>query len=228
MQKSSRHFPITLNRFFGRCPPYSGKWNTIAACAFVFFCGNFLFLSFFTTPSLLTGNWSGWICCSHFPFLLLLPRQQQQDFHGLFNDDRPLYLCRNTFVFWCAPILMLLCFCCWGCRLAATALLSLILLATTSVVRSIEIIDQTSDEPITAPPILMPVSPAAPDVHFANTSSVPLPLTNEQVRWAVDLAVSRTAGTTSRKFFSFFHHLRKRSYRSNRNELWRPSCYAVT
>ena len=114
---------------------------------------------------------------------------------------------------------MLLCFCCWGCRLAATALLSLILLATTSVVRSIEIIDQTSDEPITAPPILMPVSPVAPDVHFANTSSVPLPLTNEQVRWAVDLAVSRTAGTTSRKFLSFFHHLRKRSYRSNRNEL---------
>ena len=184
--------------------PYSGKRNTIAACAFTFFFGGeFYFSSFFTTRSLLTGNWSGWICCSHFPFLLL-PRQQQQDFHCLFNDDRPLYFCRNTFVFWCALILILFCYCSlWGYRLAATALLSLILLATTNVVRSIGIIDQTSDEPTTAPSILMPVSPAAPDVHFANTSSVPLPLTNKQIRWAVNLAVSRTAGKTSRKFFFF-------------------------
>ena len=97
---------------------------------------------------------------------------------------------------------MLFCYCSlWGYRLAATALLSLILLATTNVVRSIGIIDQTSDEPTTAPSILMPVSPAAPDVHFANTSSVPLPLTNKQIRWAVNLAVSRTAGKIFRKFF---------------------------
>ena len=57
---------------------------------------------------LLTGNWPGLICCSHFPFLLL-HRQQQQGFYGLFKDDRLLYFCRNTFVFWCAPILMLFC-----------------------------------------------------------------------------------------------------------------------
>ena len=71
--------------------PYSGKRNTIAACAFTFFFGGeFYFSSFFTTRSLLTGNWSGWICyscCSHFLFLLL-PRQQQQDFHGLFNSEK--------------------------------------------------------------------------------------------------------------------------------------------
>lgn len=111
-------------------------------------------------------------------------------------------------------------FICDESRLAATALLSLILLATCA--RSIEIIDQT---PGPTPSILLPViaTPSAPDVQV-NRSSVQqqqqLPLTNEQVRWAVDLAVSRMAGTTSRKsffiifsfFFSVLHQLRKRSY----------------
>jgi hypothetical protein len=94
------------------------------------------------------------------------------------------------------------------CRLAIAALLSLVVLA----VASIEIDDSPSaglltssgrENPIALPAIL-PITDAPTTTTGNSSTTVQLPLTNDQVRWAVDLAVSRLAGSdTSRELFIF-------------------------
>jgi hypothetical protein len=104
-------------------------------------------------------------------------------------------------------------------RLATATLLSLVLLAVS--VTSIEIDDsvtefisssgqqQENPFPIALPPIL-PVT-NVPTTTDNSSASFLLSLTNDQVRWAVDLAVTRLAGSdTSRKFvFKFKRKLRR-------------------
>jgi hypothetical protein len=53
-------------------------------------------------------------------------------------------------------------------------------------------------------PAILPITDAPTTTTGNSSTTVQLPLTNDQVRWAVDLAVSRLAGSdTSRELFIF-------------------------
>lgn len=143
-------------------------------------------------------------CCgsanSHFPFFLSLvfpyPTRQQD------TNNRSATAATSRFMMMMLMISMpttIYLMSLEKFRLATTALLSLVLLTTS--VRSMEFADDAA--PLTSSsstPILLPRLAVGSEPQITSntsSSSTRLQLSDEQLRWAVDLAVSRLAASSS-------------------------------